>query len=177
MSTPSMPRRIAIGLLRAALCFSSAESKEWASAMLRELDFIESDWSALLWALGSTTAVFWHSGRQLLTEFGNLLAFKEEKVNDNQKRIFGVAGGVGAGFFLAVGSFGLLLVILHAFFDPGRMPFLTQLTIVGVPEIIFAVIAVKLWRKRRPMAVGILASAILLGAHVVTHLATHGIPR
>ena len=37
---------------------SSDESREWASAMLRELDFVDSDWEALLWALGSTSCDF-----------------------------------------------------------------------------------------------------------------------
>lgn len=173
----STPRRIATGLLRAALHFSSTESREWASAMLRELDFIESDWDALLWALGSTTAIFRHSGRELLASLGSKLGIKEEKVNDNQKRVLGVMTGVGTGFLLAVGGFVLLLVVLHLISDPARMPFAAQLTIVGVPEIIFAVIAIKLWRKRRPIAIGVLATAILLAAHVVTHVATHGIPR
>jgi hypothetical protein len=33
--------------------------------MLRELDFIENDWEALVLALGSTAAIFRHSGREL----------------------------------------------------------------------------------------------------------------
>jgi hypothetical protein len=173
----SVPRKIATWLLGAVLRYSSAESQEWASAMQRELDFIESDWAALIWALGSTTAIFRHSGRELLALFGTKLEIKEEKVNDNQKRVLGVMTGVGTGFLLAVGGFVLLLVVLHLFSDPGQMPFAAQLTIVGVPEIIFAVIAIKLWRKRRPIAVGVLSSAILLAAHVVTHVATHGVPR
>jgi hypothetical protein len=173
----SMPRKIAIWLLRAVLRYSSAESQEWARAMLRELDFIESDWAALFWALGSTTAVFRHSGRELLALFGNKLETKEGNVNDNQKRVLGTMTGVGIGFLLAVGGFALLLVALHLISDPARMPFPAQLAIVGIPEIIFAIIAIKLWRKRRPIAIGVLASAILLAAHVVTHVATHGIPR
>ena len=173
----SVPRKIATKLLGAALRCSSAESLEWASAMLRELDFIESDWAALLWALGSTTAVFGHSGRELLALFEDKLETKEGNVNDNQKRVLGMMTGVGTGFLLAVGGFVLLLVVLHLISDPARMPFPAQLAIVGIPEIVFAVIAIKLWRKRRPIAVGVLATAILLAAHVVTHVATHGIPR
>ncbi len=171
-----VPRKIATWLLRAVLRYSSAESQEWASAMLHELDFIESDWAALLWALGSTTAIFRRSGRGLLS-LGNKLEIKEGKVNDNQKRVLGMMTGVGTGFLLAVGGFVLLLVVLHLISDPARMPFPAQLAIVGIPEIVFAVIAIKLWRKRRPIAVGVLATAILLAAHVVTHVATHGIPR
>jgi hypothetical protein len=173
----SASRKIATWLLHAVQRYSSAESHEWASAMLRELDFIESDWAALFWALGSTTAIFGHSGRELLALFENKLENKEGNVNDNQKRVLGTMTGVGIGFLLAVGGFVVLLVVLHLISDPARMPFPAQLAIVGVPEIIFAIIAIKLWRTRRPIAVGVLASAILLAAHVVTHVATHGIPR
>jgi hypothetical protein len=169
-------RKIGTALLRAVVRHSPPESREWASAMLRELDFIESDWAALFWALGSTTAVFRHIGRELLALFEGKFEIKEGSVNDNQKRVLGTMMGVGIGFLLAVGGFVLLLVLLHLISDPARMPFPAQLAIVGVPEIIFAVIAIKLWRKRRPIAVGVLATAILLAAHVVTHVATHGVP-
>jgi hypothetical protein len=47
----SATRRLASKLLRAILRHSSADSQEWANAMLRELDFIENDWAALFWAL------------------------------------------------------------------------------------------------------------------------------
>jgi hypothetical protein len=38
--------------------FASPGTKDWAKAMLREMDFIESDWSALLWSFGSTRILF-----------------------------------------------------------------------------------------------------------------------
>ena len=56
----STVRRFAAKLLRPVICHAPDESQDWANAMLRELDFIESDWAALLWALGSTTAIFRH---------------------------------------------------------------------------------------------------------------------
>jgi hypothetical protein len=34
--------------------------REWGNAMLREMDFVENDWAALFWALGSATALFKH---------------------------------------------------------------------------------------------------------------------
>jgi hypothetical protein len=173
----SIPRRIAAGLVRALLDVSPEESREWAAAMQQELEFIEGDWEALLWSLGCTSAIFRRLGRELLALLGNKVEIKEERVNDNQKRVLGMMRGVGTGFLLAVGGFVLLLVVLHLFSDPGRMPFLAQLAIVAVPEILFALIAITLWRRRRPVAVGVLATAVLLAAHVVTHVATHGIPR
>ena len=49
----SAPRKIAIKLMSAVVRYSSDESREWASAMLQELDFIDSDWEALFWTLGA----------------------------------------------------------------------------------------------------------------------------
>jgi hypothetical protein len=56
----STVRRFASKVLRVVIRHASDESRDWANAMLRELDFIESDWAALLWALGSTTAISRH---------------------------------------------------------------------------------------------------------------------
>ena len=35
------------------VCYSSAGNKEWAEGLAREVDFIRSDWGALLWSMGS----------------------------------------------------------------------------------------------------------------------------
>jgi hypothetical protein len=48
-----------------------------------------------------------------------------------------------------------------------------MLAVIVVPETIFLVAAVALWRNRRPMAVGLVLSAVILVAHVVVHLTTH----
>src|SRR5713226_3138998 len=54
-------RKFATRLLSAVARHSSPESQSWGSAMLRELDYMENDWTALRWAFGSTTALFRHS--------------------------------------------------------------------------------------------------------------------
>jgi hypothetical protein len=166
----SFPRKIATGLLRAALRYSSAESQEWASAMLRELDFIESDWAALFWALGGTTAIFGHSGDRLLVWLGKQFGLKEDGMNDFQKRAVGVISGVG----IAVAVTICLLVVIHLSGNPERIPWIAWTVIATLTEIGFVIAAIALWRKRRPMAVGILVSAALLGTHFVMHLASHG---
>ncbi len=48
-------RRFATRLLNVVTRHSSPESQPWGRAMLRELDFIANDWTALRWAFGSTT--------------------------------------------------------------------------------------------------------------------------
>jgi len=51
-------RRLASAILTAAVRRASPGVREWGNAMLREMDFVESDWDALFWALGSATALF-----------------------------------------------------------------------------------------------------------------------
>ena len=51
-------RRLASAILTTAVRWASPGAREWGNAMLRELDFVEGDWAALFWALGSATAVF-----------------------------------------------------------------------------------------------------------------------
>jgi hypothetical protein len=53
-------RRLASVILAASVRWASPEVREWGKAMLREMDFVEGDWAALFWALGSATALFRH---------------------------------------------------------------------------------------------------------------------
>jgi hypothetical protein len=47
-------RKLALKISDAVVRFASSARKEWAEGLSREVAFIESDWSALGWALGST---------------------------------------------------------------------------------------------------------------------------
>ena len=51
-------RRLASAILTTSVRWASPGVREWGSAMLREMDFVEGDWAALFWALGSATAIF-----------------------------------------------------------------------------------------------------------------------
>jgi hypothetical protein len=51
-------RRLASGILTTSVRWASPEVREWGNAMLREMDFVEGDWVALFWALGSATVLF-----------------------------------------------------------------------------------------------------------------------
>ncbi len=50
----SIVRRISRFVMRHA----SPSSKEWAEGLAREADFVESDWKALAWSLGSMRVLF-----------------------------------------------------------------------------------------------------------------------
>jgi MYXO-CTERM domain-containing protein len=60
------PRILAEGLLSALRRRASAETESWATAMLRELDYVDSDRSALWWALGGAAAL-WRRRRSFAT--------------------------------------------------------------------------------------------------------------
>jgi hypothetical protein len=170
------PRKIAIRLMSAVVRYSSDESREWASAMLQELDFIEGDWEALFWALGCTTAIFRHSSRSLWAWFGRQLGFKEEGMGNFQKWTVGVLSGIG----LTILATALLMTVVHLsdyFFNfAGWMPKIV-IGMSALAEVLFVGAVIALWRKRRPMAAGILFTAILLGTHFAMYISTHHLGR
>jgi hypothetical protein len=51
-------RSLAVKILHGTVRLAPPHAREWSSAMLSEVDFIEKDWSALSWALGSTRLLF-----------------------------------------------------------------------------------------------------------------------
>lgn len=89
-------------------------SREWASAMLRELEFIENDWAALLRALGSTSAIFGRSG---------------------SRNIAGVLAGVALAAALTAGAFGIVVLAFRFFPHSAEdwMPWLGWVALIGMP--------------------------------------------
>jgi hypothetical protein len=49
-----LARRLAVRISKKAVEKAGPRCKEWAEGLAREVEFIESDWSALAWAVGST---------------------------------------------------------------------------------------------------------------------------
>src|SRR5260370_16353188 len=173
----STVRRLASKLLRIVIRDSSDESQGWANAMLRELDFIESDWAVLLWALGSTTAIFRHClPRGLKAWFGKLFVQQGELKNIGKQAAGVVSGAVIAVGILAVSAFGLVRLSLFLFptWDVGRVPWAQWLAVIAIPETIFIVAALALWRKRRSIAAGIVVSGIGPITQFIVPVATHG---
>jgi hypothetical protein len=144
--------------------------------MLRELDFIENDWAALFWALGSTTAIFrQHSARGLRAWFGKSTGHEEKRMNDIGKKTVGVVVGVVTASMLVFIALGLLALAFRLFpaLDLEHVEWTHWLTLIVIPEVIFITAVVKLWNKHRSVAAGILLSAITLGTHFAIHVATH----
>lgn len=169
------PRNLAARLLAAVLRFAPPESREWASAMLAELDFIEGDWPALLWALGSAAAIARHAAANCRSWLSNTKHPKEEKMESTGKKTVGVLSGAGLALLLAFAGMGIVQFIGFIFPDSGveHMQWPHFLGAIVIPEIVFVISAIVLWRKRPPVALGILLMGAAIGVHVAVHFATH----
>jgi hypothetical protein len=107
--TLSYSRRLASQLLRAALSIAPHDTLDWGQGMLSELNHVEGNWSALLWAFGGAgvlakhavlAAVFSVSNRPVLPSGGDLF----EKESPMRKTVLAaIAACVAASllFFLA----------------------------------------------------------------------------
>jgi hypothetical protein len=168
-------RKLASRLLRAVARLSSADSQDWVNAMLRELDFIENDWAALFWALGSTAAIFRQSGRGFRKWFRKGSNYEEARMNNIGKKTVGVVAGIVFSGILVACAFGLLYLTSRLFPALGldRIEWTHWLTVIVIPETIFIIAAVKLWRKRAPVALGVVLFAAAVAVHVVVHVTTH----
>jgi hypothetical protein len=106
--------------------------------MLRELDFVESDWAALFWALGGAASIFRHSvPRGLRAWLEKRRDQSQESVNETiGKKAAGVTAGIV--IVLAVTSLAFVLVrqLFYAFpaWDLGSMPW--WVAMIVIPEII-----------------------------------------
>jgi hypothetical protein len=146
--------------------------------MLCELDFIESDWAALCWALGCTTAIFRQSGRDVVRllrrQAGIRTGVKEASMNEGGRKAIGFASGVGLAAAVAAVAFGILALAYYLFPAVVANREWTHVVIaILIPEAIFVVTTINLWRKRRPMALGILLFGAAVGVHVLMHFARH----
>lgn len=170
-------RRLAAKVLRSAVQRSSADSQCWGDAMLAELDFIEGDWAALRWSLGSTTALLRHSvPHQLRTILEKRFGPSERMLLKNLgMKTIGILSGMamacGVLIICVLGLF-YLMPMLFPEWQLERTPLVELLTVIVIPEAIFIAVAIVLWRKKRPVATGLLLAALTFITHVVIH-ATH----
>ena len=166
------PRRVAARLLEALLRLAPAGSRDWALAMLGELDFIEGEWASLLWAMGGATAILGHAA---LATLARLKRQAKEGIgmNNTGKKIMGVSIGVLTALMLA-GCLMATLRIAGILFPGlyGEHPgWLDWLAVLVIPEATFICATVLLWRKRGPVAAGILATGLVMALHIAVHLA------
>jgi hypothetical protein len=144
--------------------------------MLREMECIPTDWAALRWAFGSTSAIFRYSLEHV---------WRDERSNHSADRLLKVVGRTLGGLALAVAfSVGVLAVCilsitrLSTFLVPewrlAQMPWVGCMSLLGIPETIFVIVAALLWRKRKIVSAGILACAVTLATHFILYVSAHG---
>jgi hypothetical protein len=168
-------RRLTVRLLNGIVLRLPEESQNWGNAMLREVDFVESDCSALLWALGSTTALCRHSIWQQLGKYFRKSKRVAQSLKGAAKQMPAVTLGMAAaGALLAVCILALSSLMHASSFDPGLRRLADRLLVVVVPEAMYVAGAASLWRKRKSVALGILGADAILIAHAIVHFATHG---
>jgi hypothetical protein len=149
------PRTLAEGLLTALRRRASSETESWATAMLRELDHVDGDWSALWWALGGAAAL-WRADALSI------------------KRVGETTVGVLSGAIMAAGIMAICLATVvslpHMSWPQlARSSALERgLVLVGL-ETVCLIVAAVLWRHRRSVATGALVAGPTLFLHVVTY--------
>ena len=166
------PRRLAARLLEALVRLAPAESRDWALAMLRELDFIEGEWASFFWAMGRATAILRHAALApwaWLKRQGKV----GMRMNHTGKKIMGVSIGVFSALMLAGCAMATLRIagILFPGLYREHSGWLDWLGVLAIPEAIFILATVLLWRKRGPVAAGILATGLVMALHIAVHLA------
>ena len=141
--------------------------------MVREMDFVESDWSAARWALGSTTALCRYS---LAQQWKALLQRSDGtwSLKGLAKKTQAMLSGMVAAAVVLAACALLFSSLLHAsWFNPAHAKLADRLLIVVVPEVLYLAGAVALWRQKKAIALGVLAVGAILIAHAVVHFVTH----
>ena len=144
--------------------------------MLREMECITKDWAALRWAFGSTWAIFGYSMER---------AWRDARSDDSNEGLLKTVGKAAGALALAVAfCIGVLAVCIvslthvSVFLVPewhlAHMRWVQSMGVLGLPEIIFAIVAAMLWRKRKIVSAGILACAVTLATHFLVYVSAHG---
>ena len=144
--------------------------------MLREMECVTTDWAALRWALGGTSAIFRYSMER---------AWRDERSdhsNDGPMKVVAKAiGGLALAVAFCIGVLAVCILSLtrvSTFLFPewhlAQMPWAQYMSVLGMPETIFVIVAAMLWRKRKTVSAGILACAVMLGTHFLLYVSAHG---
>ena len=95
-------------------------------------------------------------------------------MNSTGKKTLGVLSGVGIALALGVGAFFLSHPLSKMLASVGvpRTMWSHLLTVLLPTELLLVAAAIWLWRRRTPMAVGILVTCAVMAIHVAVTLAT-----
>jgi hypothetical protein len=159
-------RQMAARVLQFVVRRSPAHRQSWGGAMLREMDFVDNDWAAVRWALGSAASICRHS------------LFEQPRtwrVQAIARWTASMLSGVAvAGAVLTMSVLMLVVLMRASWFAPAHEKVIVRLFIVVIPEAVYLLSAAALWRPKRRIACGILAVGVILVTHSIFHLVTSG---
>ena len=94
-------------------------------------------------------------------------------MNTTGKRALGVGFGALSALMLAGCAFAILRIAALLFPGLGieNAEWTHWLAAIVIPEAVFVVAAIMLWKKKGPVAAGILTTALMIGLHLAVHLA------
>jgi hypothetical protein len=169
------PRKLARALLRAAVRLAPLHAAEWAQAMLNELEFVPGEWGALWWALGGAAAILGRCASNWQRWLMAIEPNREGKMNSKGKKAIGVASGAVSALALAGCAFALLRLadLLFPSLGIAHLEWTHWVGAILLPELVFVAAAFLLWRKRGPVAAGILLVAVVIALHFLVHIAAH----
>ena len=161
-------RGVARRVLHFVVRLAPPRTRSWGEAMIGEMDHIDDEWDALLWALGGTLALCRCS---LIEHLRNLRNFLADEVSAHRKPthvIKSILSGVGVAVFVLIVSM-LTLTSLQrtSWVEPSHARFAQLLFAVVVPDGLGLLAALALWRPQRRLTSGILAAGAALGAHSI----------
>jgi hypothetical protein len=131
-------RNLALKILHAVVRWAPPGAGEWPDAMLREVDFIENDWMAVSWALGSTRLLFTRQAGH--DQLGSLSRRMEDLTRKVRRR-------TGGGFALASTETFLYGLLLYKF--PSTVQRFGCL--VGIAAMLYTGCQLFVWRARNPL--------------------------
>jgi hypothetical protein len=164
-------RRAATRILTFAVSHSAGRNRSWGAAMLREMDFVDNDWTALRWALGSTTAI---CGQSLIQRLSDCRDSDTRSSQGIKRSMVSVLCGIAAAAAILAASVTALATLTHgAGFEPSQRRLFGQLFVVAIPFAIYLLGALALRRARWRVSSGIFAAGSTLIAHTVIYIATY----
>jgi hypothetical protein len=136
--------------------------------MIGEMDHIDDEWDALLWALGGTLALCRCSLIEHLRNLRSLLADEVSAQRKATRLIKSILSGVGVAVVVLIISMLTLITLQRtALVEPSQARLAQLLFAVVIPDALCLLAALALWRPQRRLASGILAAGAALGAHSI----------
>jgi len=161
-------RGVARRVLHFVVRLAPPRTRSWGDAMIGEMDHIDDEWDALLWALGGTLALCRCSLIEHLRNLRNFLADEVPTQKEATHLIKSILSGVGVAGVVLIISMLTLTTLQRAYWvEPGQARFAQVLFAVVVPDGLCLLAALALWRPQRRLTSGILAAGAALGAHSI----------